>query len=152
MADINISGNKNYIEINGRVYADPDNSDPGIFVSSNITPNTDEVDMTSGSGQDYKKRDPGLTEFTLEAKFLINEDRWIQDISNLTNGVGHAAKVMVDFGRGGKRSGLPRHRGMFLVQLPTPDAVEAAKTPFAFTVNGMSDGTPEYIEAIDTWP
>ena len=139
-----LQNNRCYLQINGREYADPDaTNEPGIFVSIDDQPYTSEdVDTTGGSGTEWKGTGAGLTSQALTITILCDDQRWIQDISTVTNGLGHGTIVPIEYGKNGRTAGNLRHRANYKVSPPSGPPIDVNKPVYMLTINAMSDGEP----------
>ena len=139
-----LQNNRCYLEINGREYADPDaTNEPGIFVSIDDQPyNLRTWIPRAGRARNGRVRAPGLTSQALTITILCDDQRWIQDISTVTNGLGHGTIVPIEYGKNGRTAGNLRHRANYKVSPPSGPPIDVNKPVYMLTINAMSDGEP----------
>ena len=138
-----INSNKVYLSINGRVIADPaDTNDPKIFVSIDPQPTTEDVDVTGGPGAEWKETGPGLTGEALTITFLCVEQRWAADVAAITNNTGHGTRIPIEYGLFGRDPGQPRHVCNYKVGPPSGPSPAVDKPAYQVVVNAISSGEP----------
>lgn len=138
-----INSNKVYLSINGRVYADPANTnDPKIFVSIDPQVTTEDVDRTGGPGVEWKETGAGLTSETLTITLLCDDMRWATDVASVTNMLGYGTEVPIEYGLFGRDAGQPRHVCNYKVSPPSGPSPDVNKPAYQVTINAMSSGAP----------
>lgn len=126
-----LADNNAYLSIDGVVVNN-------YFKSVRITPSSDEVDVTGGSGVDHMQRSPGLkdTEISINIQY---------DTTAVPTYIQHIAAgqiVPIEYGPESNTTGKPRHVQTFLITRAAPSEQNVQKDEIVFEITGSGAAAP----------